>query len=126
MGVNVCSVSHSLTVFLVILLHENFLYRLTELKTVGYRKDKTIVDEQELRRLQQLSIMQQHRDEAAKLPPEAAARLVDATYTLCKLSPTFCPIYTEFFFVSARDVQSPSKVLLNWLWGRSTPKVNDI
>ncbi|XP_063904226.1 protein lava lamp-like isoform X2 [Zophobas morio] len=82
--------------------------KLSELKTVGYKKDKTIVDEQELRRLQQFSIMQQHRDAASKLPPEAAARLVDASYTL------------------SRDVQSPSKVLLNWLWGRSTPKVNNI
>lgn len=58
--------------------------RLSELKTIGYGKDKTIVDEQDLRRFQQLSIMQQHRDLAAKLPPEAAARLVDASYTLCK------------------------------------------
>ncbi|EFA02160.2 protein lava lamp [Tribolium castaneum] len=82
--------------------------KLSELKTVGYKKDKTIVDEQETRRLQQLSIMQQHRDVASRLPPEAAARLVDASYTL------------------SRDVQSPSKVLLNWLWGRSTPRVNNI
>lgn len=51
---------------------------------VGYKKDKTFVDEQQLRRLQQMSIMQQHIKEAAKLPPEAAAKLVDATYTLCK------------------------------------------
>lgn len=51
---------------------------------MGYRKDKTLVDEQELRRLQQEAIMQQYQNEAAKLPPEAAARLVDASYTLCK------------------------------------------
>ncbi|VEN47539.1 unnamed protein product [Callosobruchus maculatus] len=81
--------------------------KLSELKSVGYKKDKTFVDEQAARRMQQLSIMQQHFQEAAKLPPEAAAKLVDASYTL------------------SRDVQSPSKVLLNWLWGRSTPKVND-
>uniref|UniRef100_A0A6P7F5F7 Protein lava lamp-like n=1 Tax=Diabrotica virgifera virgifera TaxID=50390 RepID=A0A6P7F5F7_DIAVI len=81
--------------------------KLSELKQVGYRKDKTFVDEQELRRLQQMSIMQQHIKEASKLPPEAAAKLVDASYTL------------------SRDVQSPSKVLLNWLWGRSTPRVNE-
>lgn len=81
--------------------------KLSELKTVGYKKDKTFVDEQELRRMQQLSIMQQHINEASKLPAEAAAKLVDASYTL------------------SRDVQSPSKVLLNWLWGRSTPKQND-
>lgn len=81
--------------------------KLSELKQIRYKKDKTFVDEQELRSLQQMSIMQQHIKEAAKLPPEAAAKLVDASYTL------------------SRDIQSPSKVLLNWLWGRSTPKVND-
>ncbi|KAI4462901.1 structural maintenance of chromosomes protein 2 [Holotrichia oblita] len=98
--------------------------KLSELRTIGYHKDKTLVDEQELRRLQQLSIMQQHRDEAAKLPPEAAARLVDASYTLFIYSHH---IFLNLTFVfTARDVQSPSKVLLNWLWGRSTPKVNNV
>ncbi|KAK5644112.1 hypothetical protein RI129_007957 [Pyrocoelia pectoralis] len=83
--------------------------KLSELKSVGYRRDKTLLDEQEQRQLLQLSFMQQHRDVASRLPPEAAARLVqEASYTL------------------SRDVQSPSKVLLNWLWGKSTPKVNDI
>lgn len=82
--------------------------KLSELKSVGYRRDKTLLDEQDYRRMQQMSIMNQHIDEASKLPAEAAARLVDANYTL------------------SRDVQSPSKVLLNWLWGRSTPKVNNI
>lgn len=86
---------------------QNLANKLSELRTVGYKKDKTFVDEQEQRRMQQISIMQQHIKEASKLPPEAAAKLVDASYTL------------------SRDVQSPSKVLLNWLWGRSTPKVND-
>ncbi|KAF5308263.1 hypothetical protein FQR65_LT06256 [Abscondita terminalis] len=83
--------------------------KLSELKLVGYQKDKTLVDEQQQRRLLQMSLMQQHRDIASMLPPEAAARLVqEASYTL------------------SRQVQSPSKVLLNWLWGRSTPKVNDV
>ncbi|KAL3266374.1 hypothetical protein HHI36_010551 [Cryptolaemus montrouzieri] len=82
-------------------------HKLSELKNIGYKRDKTLLDEQQ-KRIQQLSIMQQHMDEASKLPPEAAARLVDANYTL------------------SRDVQSPSKVLLNWLWGRSTPKVNEL
>lgn len=68
----------------VIAIKNNF--RLSELKSVGYRRDKTLLDEQEQRRLQQLSLMQQHRDVAAMLPAEAAARLVqDANYTLCKL-----------------------------------------
>lgn len=61
------------------------LFRLSELKMVGYKKDKTLVDEQELRRLQQLSFSEHHREDASRLPPEAAARLVDASYTLCKL-----------------------------------------
>lgn len=64
-------------------------FRLSELKIVGYKRDKTFVDEQQLRRLQQMSIMQQHIQEAAKLPPEAAAKLVDASYTLCEYS-FFC------------------------------------
>lgn len=109
------------------------IYRISELKTLGYGKDKTLLDEQELRRYQQYSIMQQHRDEASRLPPEAAARLVDASYTLCKFIcldenynvKYFLIIKTNIFF-AARDVQSPSKVLLNWLWGRSTPRVNDV
>ncbi|XP_031353392.1 protein lava lamp [Photinus pyralis] len=83
--------------------------KLSQLKSVGYRKDKTLLDEQEQRQLLQLSLMQQHREVASRLPPEAAAKLVqDASYTL------------------SRDVQSPPKVLLNWLWGKSTPKVNEI
>ncbi|XP_065161792.1 LOW QUALITY PROTEIN: protein lava lamp [Atheta coriaria] len=81
--------------------------KLTELKVVGYKKDKTLVDEQELRRLQQMAFLQQHKDDVSRLPAEAQARLRDANYTL------------------SRDVQSPSKVLLNWLWGTSTPKVNN-
>ncbi|CAG9766600.1 unnamed protein product [Ceutorhynchus assimilis] len=86
---------------------ENLASKLFELKNVGYKKDKTFVDEQEARRFQQLAIMQQHINDASKLPPEAAAKLVDASYTL------------------SRDVQSPSKVLLNWLWGKNPPKAND-
>ncbi|CAH1174226.1 unnamed protein product [Phaedon cochleariae] len=86
---------------------QNLASKLSELRRVGYKKDKTFVDEQELRRFQQMSIMQQHISEVDRLPAEAAAKLVDANYTL------------------SRDVQSPSKVLLNWLWGRSTPKLND-
>nr|XP_023025146.1 protein lava lamp-like isoform X2 [Leptinotarsa decemlineata] len=87
--------------------NQDLANKLLELKRVGYKKDKTFVDEQQLRRYQQMSIMQQHINEASKLPPEAQAKLVDARYTL------------------SRDVQSPSKVLLNWLWGKSTPKVNE-
>lgn len=61
------------------------VYRLSELKSIGYGKDKTLLDEQERRRQQQLVLMQHHRDIASLLPPEAAAQLVhDANYTLCK------------------------------------------
>lgn len=60
------------------------LRRLSELRNVGYKKDKTFVDEQDARRMQQLAIMQEHINEVSKLPPEAAAKLVDASYTLCK------------------------------------------
>ncbi|KAF7266452.1 hypothetical protein GWI33_020219 [Rhynchophorus ferrugineus] len=81
--------------------------KLSQLKNISYKKDKTFVDDQAVRRLQQIAIMEQHINEASKLPPEAAAKLVDASYTL------------------SRDVQSPSKVLLNWLWGKSPPKAND-
>lgn len=90
-------------------LHKNthLASKLSELRNIGYKKDKTFVDEQSIRRLQQLAIMEQHINEASKLPPEAAAKLVDASYTL------------------SRDVQSPSKVLLNWLWGKNPPKAND-
>lgn len=65
---------------------------------VGYKKDKTFVDEQQIRRLQEISIMQQHIREAAKLPPEAAAKLVDASYTLCK-----CFFYSYFIFYYLKD-----------------------
>lgn len=59
------------------------LLRLSQLHSIGYR-DKTLQDDQEIRHIQQMSLMQQHRDLASKLPAEAAARLVDASYTLCK------------------------------------------
>ncbi|XP_050303991.1 golgin subfamily B member 1-like [Anthonomus grandis grandis] len=87
--------------------NQSLAMKLSELKKVGYKKDKTFVDEQEARRLQQLAVMHEHISEVAKLPPEAAAKLVDASYTL------------------SRDVQSPSKVLLNWLWGKNPPKANE-
>lgn len=60
-----------------------YIFRLTELKSVAYKRDKTLVDEKELRRLQQIAVLQH---ETGKLPPEAAAKLVDASYTLCKLN----------------------------------------
>lgn len=56
---------------------------------MGYKKDKTLVDEQELRRLQQMAFLQQHKDDVSRLPAEAQARLRDANYTLCKFIQKF-------------------------------------
>ncbi|XP_020278721.1 protein lava lamp-like isoform X2 [Pseudomyrmex gracilis] len=78
--------------------------KLSQLHSVSHSKDVRLKDERELRHTQQMSLLA-HRDVLSTLPPEAAARLVNANYTL------------------SRDVQSQSSVLLNWLWGKSTPKV---
>ncbi|XP_043674696.1 golgin subfamily B member 1-like isoform X1 [Vespula pensylvanica] len=78
--------------------------KLSQLHTVGHTKDVRLRDERELRHTQQMSLLA-HKDVLSTLPPEAAAKLVNANYTL------------------SRDVQSQSSVLLNWLWGKSTPKV---
>ncbi|KAG7187982.1 hypothetical protein KM043_013938 [Ampulex compressa] len=78
--------------------------KLSQLQTVSHAKDVRLKDERELRHTQQMSLLA-HKDVLSTLPPEAAARLVNANYTL------------------SREVQSQSSVLLNWLWGKSTPKV---
>ncbi|XP_063972427.1 protein lava lamp-like isoform X2 [Diachasmimorpha longicaudata] len=78
--------------------------KLSQLHTVGHRRDIRLMDDRELRNTQQMSLLA-HKDALSTLPPDAAARLINANYTL------------------SRDVQSQSSVLLNWLWGKSTPKV---
>ncbi|XP_012529294.1 golgin subfamily B member 1 isoform X2 [Monomorium pharaonis] len=83
---------------------ETLALKLSQLHSVSHTKDVRLKDERELRHTQQMSLLA-HRDVLNTLPPEAAARLVNANYTL------------------SRDVQSQSSVLLNWLWGKSTPKV---
>ncbi|XP_011157500.2 protein lava lamp isoform X2 [Solenopsis invicta] len=83
---------------------EALALKLSQLHSVSHTKDVRLKDERELRHTQQMSLLA-HRDVLNTLPPEAAARLVNANYTL------------------SRDVQSQSSVLLNWLWGKSTPKV---
>nr|XP_031848845.1 golgin subfamily A member 4-like isoform X2 [Nomia melanderi] len=83
---------------------ETLALKLSQLHTVSHAKDVRLRDERELRHTQQMSLLA-HKDVLSTLPPEAAARLVNANYTL------------------SRDVQSQSSVLLNWLWGKSTPKV---
>ncbi|XP_011868344.1 PREDICTED: protein lava lamp isoform X2 [Vollenhovia emeryi] len=83
---------------------EALALKLSQLHSVSHAKDVRLKDERELRHNQQMSLLA-HRDVLNTLPPEAAARLVNANYTL------------------SRDVQSQSSVLLNWLWGKSTPKV---
>ncbi|XP_015517544.2 golgin subfamily B member 1 isoform X1 [Neodiprion lecontei] len=78
--------------------------KLSQLHTVHQRRDVRLCDDRESRHTQQMSFVTR-RDMLNSLPPEAAARLVNANYTL------------------SRDVQSQSSVLMNWLWGKSTPKV---
>ncbi|XP_057340425.1 putative leucine-rich repeat-containing protein DDB_G0290503 isoform X2 [Microplitis mediator] len=78
--------------------------KLSQLHNVGHRKDIRLKDERELRHTQQMSLIA-HKEALSTLPPDAAARLINAKYTV------------------SRDVQSQSSVLLNWLWGKSTPKV---
>ncbi|XP_033217023.1 golgin subfamily B member 1-like isoform X2 [Belonocnema kinseyi] len=83
---------------------EALAQKLSQLHTVGHTKDVRLRDEREMRHTQQMNLLA-HRDVLSTLPPEAAARYVNANYTL------------------SRDVQSQSSVLMNWLWGKSTPKV---
>ncbi|XP_025154799.1 protein lava lamp isoform X2 [Harpegnathos saltator] len=83
---------------------EALALKLSQLHSVSHTKDVRLKDERELRHTQQMSLLA-HRDVLSTLPPEAAARLVNANYTL------------------SRDVRSQSSVLLNWLWGKSTPKI---
>ncbi|CAK9810672.1 Protein lava lamp [Anthophora quadrimaculata] len=83
---------------------ETLALKLTQLHTVNHAKDVRLRDERELRHTQQMSLLA-HKDVLSTLPPEAATRLANANYTL------------------SRDVQSQSSVLMNWLWGKSTPKV---
>ncbi|XP_078052443.1 uncharacterized protein LOC144478443 isoform X1 [Augochlora pura] len=78
---------------------ETLALKLSQLHTVSHAKDVRLRDERELRHTQQMSLLA-HKDVLSTLPPEAAARLVNANYTL------------------SRDVQSQSSVLLNWLWGK--------
>ncbi|XP_043266651.1 protein lava lamp-like isoform X2 [Venturia canescens] len=78
--------------------------KLSQLHNTGHRRDVRLLDDRDMRHNQQMSLLA-HRDVLNTLPPEAAARLVNANYTL------------------SRDVQSQSSVLINWLWGKSTPKV---
>ncbi|XP_053973095.1 golgin subfamily B member 1-like isoform X3 [Hylaeus volcanicus] len=84
---------------------ETLAQKLSQLHTVSHTKDVRLRDERELRHTQQMSLLA-HRDVLSTLPPEAAARLVNANYTL------------------SRDVQSQSSVLLNWLWGKRTSSVD--
>ncbi|XP_018406010.1 PREDICTED: golgin subfamily A member 4-like isoform X2 [Cyphomyrmex costatus] len=78
---------------------EALALKLSQLHSVSHTKDVRLKDERELRHTQQMSLLA-HRDVLNTLPPEAAARFVNANYTL------------------SRDVQSQSSVLLNWLWGK--------
>ncbi|XP_021193348.3 protein lava lamp [Helicoverpa armigera] len=75
--------------------------KLTELRTVRHSRDVRLRQESEQRQLD-LRLLQR---DVAHLPPEAVDQLAQAHHTL------------------SRDSQSTSTVLLNWLRGKSTPKV---
>lgn len=75
--------------------------KLTELRSVKHSRDVRLRNESEQR---EMSMRLLQRD-VANLPPEAAEQLRQAHHTL------------------SRDTQSTSTVLLNWLRGKSTPKV---
>ncbi|XP_023950065.2 protein lava lamp [Bicyclus anynana] len=75
--------------------------KLTELRSVKHSRDVRLRHESEQR---QLGMRLLQRD-VANLPPEAVEQLTQAHHTL------------------SRDTQSTPTVLLNWLRGKSTPKV---
>ncbi|XP_053600143.1 myosin-2 heavy chain-like [Plodia interpunctella] len=75
--------------------------KLSELRSVKHSRDVRLRQESEQR---QLGLRLMQRD-VALLPPEARDQLAQAHHTL------------------SRDSQSTSTVLLNWLRGKSTPKV---
>ncbi|XP_077292503.1 lava lamp [Arctopsyche grandis] len=75
--------------------------KISELHSVSHFRDIRVKDERESRQ-RQMELLQR---DIQNLPPEAAAQLREAHYTL------------------SRDTQSASTVLFNWLWGRTTPKV---
>ncbi|XP_037038202.1 protein lava lamp isoform X2 [Bradysia coprophila] len=81
----------------------NLNAKLSQLHHVSHSRDKTLREEREQRQ-RQMAFLQR---DVATLPPEAVAELIGADYTL------------------SRQSQSPSSVLLNWLWGKSTPRPPD-
>ncbi|XP_017877078.1 golgin subfamily B member 1-like isoform X2 [Ceratina calcarata] len=64
---------------------ERLALKLSQLHTMSHAKDVRLRDERELRHTQQMSLLA-HKDVLSTLPPEAAARLVNANYTLCMYS----------------------------------------
>lgn len=83
--------------------HFTIFRRISQLHNVSHSRDKTLREEREQRQ-RQMALLQR---DVATLPPEAVAELIGADYTL------------------SRQSQSPSSVLLNWLWGKSTPRQPD-
>lgn len=61
-------------------LQSNNCCRLSQLHNVGHHRDVRLIDERELRNTQQMSFVA-HRDALSTLP-DAAARLINAKYTL--------------------------------------------
>ncbi|XP_034939781.1 golgin subfamily B member 1-like isoform X2 [Chelonus insularis] len=78
--------------------------KLSQLHNVNYHRDIRLIDERESRHIQQMSVIP-HKNTLNPSSTDSSARIIDANYTV------------------SRDVQSQPNVLLNWLWGKSTPKV---
>ena len=68
---------------------------------MSHSKDVRLRDERELRHTQQMSLLA-HKDVLSTLPPEAAARLVNANYTLC-MYPQFSSYSSEFYVIVCRN-----------------------
>ncbi|KAJ8724927.1 hypothetical protein PYW07_015885 [Mythimna separata] len=117
--------------------------KLSELRTVRHSRDVRLRQESEQRQLD-LRLLQR---DVANLPPEAVDQLAQAHHTLCKLyiyiqeseqrqldlrllqrdvanlPPEAVDQLAQAHHTLSRDSQSTSTVLLNWLRGKSTPKV---
>lgn len=89
--------------------------------SVSHFRDIRVKDERESRQ-RQMELLQR---DVQNLPPEAAAHLREAHYTLSMFFQIsfLGKVLLIFVHVAGRDTQSASTVLFNWLWGRTTPKV---
>lgn len=84
-----------------------FFIRLSQLQG-GQSREKTLREEREHRQ-RQMTILQR---DVATLPPEAVAELIGSAD------------YSGSRRMMISETQSPSSVLLNWLWGKSSSPQN--